>query len=118
MNEPPSLLRNDTEASGGFLSVKLAGVQSNRSAIGARVAVTAGGREMVQEVRSGSSFMSHSDFRLHFGLGSAKIVERITIDWPYPESREKIEDVAINQFITITEGKGITERKSRDNHKD
>ena len=113
MNEPPSLLRNDTEASGGFLSVKLAGTESNRGAIGARVTVTAGGREMVQEVRSGSSFMSHSDLRLHFGLGTARIVERIAIDWPYQGSREEIEGVAINQFITITEGKGTTEHKTR-----
>ena len=111
MNESPSLLRNDTEAPGGFLSVKLTGVKSNRSAIGARVSVTAGGREMVQEVRSGSSFMSSSDFRLHFGLAAAKTVEMITIDWPYEKSQEKIEGAGINQFITITEGKGITERK-------
>ncbi len=55
--------------------------------------------------------MSSSDLRLHFGLAAAKTVEKITIDWPYEKSQEKIEGAGINQFITITEGKGITERK-------
>ena len=66
---------------------------------------------MVQEVRSGSSFMSQSDFRLHFGLGDHESVEKIEVDWPYPSSRDSLKDVAANQFIEITEGKGITARK-------
>ena len=73
--------------------------------------MTAGGRAMVSEVRSGSSFMSHSDLRLHFGLGEAEMVDKIEIEWPMLDSRETVENVKRNQFITITEGKGITERK-------
>ena len=111
MNERPSLLRNDSERQGGALSIRLVGVQSNRNAIGARVEVYVGGRKIVQEIRSGSSFMSQSDFRLHFGLGEHDSVEKIEIRWPYPASRDTLMEVAANQFIEITEGKGITERK-------
>ena len=111
MNESPSLLRNDSDHSGGFLSIRLEGVKSNRDAIGARVEVSVGDRKMVQEVRSGSSFMSQSDFRLHFGLGDHESVEKIEVDWPYPSSRDSLKDVAANQFIEITEAKGITARR-------
>ena len=112
MNEPPSLLRNDSDAPGGFLSIQLIGTKSNRNAIGARVSVTVGERELVQEVHSGSSFMSHSDFRLHFGVADAESVDKIEIEWPYPDSKETIRDIPANQFITITEGTGLTARNS------
>ncbi len=112
MNEPPSLLRNDTDTHGGFLSIRLLGTASNRDAIGARVSVTVGERELVQEVRSGSSFMSHSDFRLHFGVGEAELVDKIDIEWPYPDSAETIRDVPVNHFITVVEGTGITAKDS------
>ncbi len=72
--------------------------------------VTAGERVMVREVRSGSSFMSHSDLRVHFGLGEAETVRKIEIEWPSAGSRETIESVKGNRFITITEGEGITEK--------
>ncbi len=107
-NETPSLLRNDTTPRRGFLSIRLIGVKSNRDGIGARVTVTAGGRRMVQEVRSGSSFMSQNDLRLHFGLGSAKTVDKIEIRWPFRGSVETISSVEPNQFLTITESAGIT----------
>ena len=111
MNDTPSLLRNEGTPLGEFLSVKLAGSESNRDGIGARVTVYAGERRMVQEVRSGSSFMSHSDLRLHFGLGKAELVDKIEIRWPTRQSAvETITSVRPNQFITITEGSGITER--------
>ncbi len=108
MNEQPSLLRNDSPPAGGFLSMRLIGTKSNRAAIGARVTVTAGSREMLQEVRSGSSFMSSSDLRLHFGLGTVEQVERIVIDWPYPASKETYTDLPANQFLVVTEGAGLT----------
>ena len=112
-NEPPSLLRNDTSPIGGFLSIRLIGVRSNADGIGARVTVTAGGRRMVQEVRSGSSFMSSSDLRLHFGLGAAKIVDKIDVRWPYPRLVETITNIEPNQFLTITEAAGITDKRKR-----
>src|SRR4029077_3473221 len=88
MNEPPSLLRNDGGNRLPFLSLKLVGVRSNRSAIGTVVTLTAGGRKQVQQVQSGSSFFSQSDLRLHFGLGESQSVDRIDIRWPYPNSKD------------------------------
>jgi hypothetical protein len=70
-NEPPSLWKQSHRAAGHWLLLKLVGSRSNRSAIGARVAVTAGGRTQIDEVRSGGSYLSQNDLRLHFGLGSA-----------------------------------------------
>lgn len=110
MNERPSLLRNDSQPAGGFLSLRLVGTQSNRSAIGARVRVEAGSRIMVQEVRSGSSFLSSGDLRLHFGLGDSPGPQRIVVDWPRPGSRDILGDVGANQFLEITEGEGVTAR--------
>ena len=106
MNEPPSLLHNSGSGL-HFLSVRLVGVKSNRSAIGARVTVTAAGRRQVQEVRSGSTFLSQSDLRLHFGLGTAEAAERIEIEWPYPGSKDVIANVKAGRFVTIVEGRGI-----------
>ena len=112
MNESPGLLRNDGGNRQGWLSLKLIGVRSNRDAIGARVTLTAGGRKQVQEVRSGSSFLSHSDLRLHFGLGALQTVEQIEIRWPFKNSADTIRNVKANQFLTVTEGKGISDAKS------
>ncbi len=109
MNETPSLLRNEGGNASTFVSVRLVGVKSNRSAIGARVTVVAGGRRQVKEVRSGSTYLSHSDFRLHFGLGGATAIERVEIQWPYAGSRETVTGVKANEFVTVTEGKGITD---------
>ncbi|MEO7651518.1 MAG: CRTAC1 family protein [Bryobacteraceae bacterium] len=107
MNERPSLLRNEGGNQNAFLSVRLVGRKSNRSAIGAQVTVTAGGVKQVQEVRSGSSFMSHSDLRLHFGLGAAKTIEKIEVRWPYKASVDVVTGLTANQFVTIEEGTGL-----------
>jgi len=107
MNEAPSLLKN-TGGGNHFVSLRLVGVQSNRSAIGARVSLYAGGRRQVQEVRSGSTFLSQSDLRLHFGLGSADSIERIEIEWPYAKSNDTVRGTKADQFLTITEGRGVT----------
>ena len=105
MNDRPSLLRNDGGNRQAFVSVQLRGTKSNRSGIGARVIVSAAGRSQMQEVRSGSSFLSHSDLRLHFGLGNATRVDRIEVHWPRIDSVDVVKDVAVNQFIILEEGK-------------
>lgn len=81
-NEPPSLLDQRTQPQGGWIVLKLEGMKSNRSAIGARVELAAGGRRQVREIRSGGSYLSQSDLRLHFGLGEATSVESVEIRWP------------------------------------
>jgi hypothetical protein len=105
MNEPPALLKN-TGPKGNAVLVDLVGTKSNRSAIGARVLVTTGKLRQTDEVRSGGSYASHSDFRLHFGLGSAKKVDQIEIRWP-SGAVEKLSNVAAGQSIRVREGAGI-----------
>jgi hypothetical protein len=81
-NEPPTLLKQAGEPPGHWIILQLAGTRSNRSAIGARVKLTAGGQTQVDEVRSGGSYLSQNDLRLHFGIGDATRIDRIEIAWP------------------------------------
>ncbi len=105
LNEPPSLLRNDVQGRSHWIKVKLVGVTSNRSAIGARVIVHYGDKMQAQAVLSQSSFYSSSDTRLHFGLGEISIVA-IDIFWP-SGVRQTLQDVSANRLVTIKEGLGI-----------
>jgi hypothetical protein len=82
MNEPPSLLRNDYSGNASWIEIALEGTRSNRSAIGAIVVVSAGGRTQARTVLSQSSYYSHDDFRLHFGLGNSETIDRIDVRWP------------------------------------
>ncbi|MFP5264022.1 MAG: CRTAC1 family protein [Blastocatellia bacterium] len=117
MNEPPSLLRNDYISGGGrgannWLKLKLVGVKSNRSAIGARVTLKAGSRIQAQEVTSQSSYYSHNDLRLHFGLGENNKADQVDIRWPNGQT-ETIRDVAAGQIVTVKEGSGVVRALGR-----
>ena len=105
MNEPPTLLKN-FGPKGNAILIEAIGTKSNRSAIGARVMVVAGKLRQIDEVRSGGSYASQCDFRLHFGLGDAKKADRIEVRWP-SGAVERIGDVAANQWIRLREGQGI-----------
>ena len=107
MNEPPSLLRNDSANKNHWLKIKTIGTQSNRTGIGARVVVTAGGRTQAQAVLSQSSYYSHNDLRLHFGLGQQTKAAQIEVFWPNGKV-EIVKDVAADQLIQIKEGAGIS----------
>jgi hypothetical protein len=109
MNEPPSLLRNDLKSGQNWLKVKLEGVKSNRSAIGARVIAHYGGKSQAQALVSQSSYYSCNDPRLHFGLGTATEVE-IDVYWPNG-LHERYQKIAANRLITIREGKGVVPNK-------
>jgi hypothetical protein len=104
LNEPPSLLRNDQEPKQHWIKVKLEGVKSNRSAIGARVLVHYGGKTQAQAVVSQSSYYSCNDPRLHFGLGATKLVD-IDVYWPngLHETYKKVDG---DQLVTFREGVG------------
>jgi len=108
-NEAPSLLRNDLKGGNHWLSVRLEGVQSNRSAIGARVTATYGERKQSQVVTAQSSFLSTNDKRLHFGLG-ASTGASLEIVWPNGQT-EKIGSVAADEFVTVKEGLGVVRRQ-------
>lgn len=104
LNEPPSLLRNDVSGKNHWLKVKLVGTVSNKSAIGGRVVVKAGGYTQTQEVQSQSSFLSCNDFRLHFGLGGSTVAD-VHVRWPNGQW-QVLPGIHGDQLITIREGSG------------
>ena len=104
-NEPPSLLRNDVSGGNHWLKIKLEGVKSNRSAIGARVTARYGDTVQAQELLGQSSYLSVNDSRLHFGLGPATTAD-VEIRWPLGLV-EKLAGVAADQLIRVKEGAGI-----------
>jgi len=110
LNDYPSLLRNQSLSTNSWLLVKLLGTTTNRAAIGSRVIVTANDRRQVQEVRSGGSFCSQSDLRLHFGLGTAKEA-RLQVRW-LGGAEESLEHVPANRLVVIQEGKGIISQEA------
>jgi hypothetical protein len=81
-NEAPSLFKQASNPPGHWVILKLEGTRSNRSAIGAKVKISTGGQTQIDEVRSGGSYLSQSDLRLHFGLGKSRVIDRIEIAWP------------------------------------
>ena len=105
LGEPPSLFRNDVSGKNHWIKIRLEGTVSNRSAIGARIEVIAGGAKQMKEVQSQSSFLSCNDFRLHFGLGSALVAD-VSVRWPNGK-RQSLTALKADQLFTIREGAGI-----------
>ena len=110
VNSPPQLLRCDSEWKRGWIKVKTIGVKSNRTGIGARIKVVARNQAdakapltQIDEVRSGGSYYSQNDLRLHFGLDQAKTVDLLEIRWPSGQV-DSFTNLAINRLYTITEG--------------
>jgi len=110
LDGPPSLLRNDGGNAGNAVLIKTVGVRSNRDGIGARVKVVSGDLAQIDEVRSGASYISHNDLRLHFGLEKRTKIDLIEIRWP-SGAIDKVEGVGVNRLLVIKEGKGIVEQK-------
>ncbi|MGB6692107.1 MAG: CRTAC1 family protein [Terracidiphilus sp.] len=107
MGEAPSLLKNVAPSLGNSILIRL--LTANRDAIGARVTVTANGQKQMDEVRSGGSYISQNDFRLHFGLGKAASAN-LSIRW-LDGKTENLSAVAAGQIVTIEEGKGIVKKQ-------
>ncbi|HXF27160.1 MAG TPA: CRTAC1 family protein [Bryobacteraceae bacterium] len=103
LNEPPSLLVPQAVAMGHWIGIKTIGVKSNRDAIGARVEVRAGGLLQIDEVRSGGSYLSQNDLRLHFGLGAASEIDELTIRWP-SGLVDRWKNIPIDKQIIVEEG--------------
>jgi len=112
VHETPNLYRLDLREPKNWLAVRLVGVASNRSAIGARVRLTAGGLTQVEEVRGGGSYYSQNDLRRHFGLGSAGAVDRLDVRWPNGLEEAWVDIREINRVLTLTEGTGQAVRPS------
>jgi hypothetical protein len=103
MNEPPSLLHNEYSGGNGWIKIKLEGTRSNRAGLGATVTVTVGGRKQARAVLSQSSYYSHDDLRLHFGLGRSAKADAIEVQWP-SGGVDRLRDVPGRRVVTIKEG--------------
>jgi hypothetical protein len=110
VNTYPQLLRCDAKIKRNWIKIKAVGVKSNRTGIGARVTVTAKNdpaaeKPLVQvdEVRSGGSYYSQNDLRLHFGLDKAEIVNSIEIRWPSGQV-DTWKSLAANKLYVLAEG--------------
>jgi hypothetical protein len=103
-----NLLRNDG-GTGNALLVRVIGTKSNRGGIGTKLTLIVGKNRQLREVQSGASYLSQSDLRAHFGLGTAERAERLEIRWP-AGGTETVENLAGNQIVTVREGMGVVDR--------
>ena len=102
---PPIILRNPGVSGTHWISFELAGTKTNRLGIGAKIKITANGMSQTSDVRSGGSYLSQNDLRVHFGLGSATKVDEVEIRWP-SGTVDVLKNLAADQFYAILEGKG------------
>jgi len=102
LNGPAILLRNDGGNRNNWLTIRTIGTKSNRCGIGTRIRLTAGDLAQIAEVKSGSSYLSTSDLRVHFGLGRATEASKIEIRWPSGR-KQVLTEVKANQILTIEE---------------
>jgi enediyne biosynthesis protein E4 len=122
VNDFPQLLRCDSTLAHNWIKVRAIGVTSNRSGIGARLrCVTRPPDEpkphqQLDEVRSGGSYISQNDLRVHFGIGKAEKVDLLEIRWPSGQI-DTLKDVKPNQLIYVEEGKGIVRSVTFDHPK-
>ncbi len=105
MSAAPSLLENQLRSPNHWIAVRTVGTKSNRDGIGARISVNIGPRTLVDEVRSGSSYISNNDMRVHFGLGPATKIDWLQIRWP-SGLIERFTDIAVDKIHTLNEGSG------------
>jgi hypothetical protein len=90
--------------------VETIGTTSNRDGIGAKIKVHCGPLTQINEIRSGSSYLSHNDFRAHFGLGAADVVDLLEVVWP-SGLVEKFANLPANRLVVVQEGRGIIKQR-------
>lgn len=105
-NQPATLLRNDGGNSKNWVTIHAIGTQSNSSGFGTKITVKAGTLSIVKEVHSGSSYLSQSDLRVHFGLGKHTQINTLEVHWPSGLTAQFL-DLKPNQILRIKEGSGI-----------
>jgi hypothetical protein len=102
----PMILRSEAGNRNHWVSFELTGTRSNRLALNARAQVIAGDLVQLDEVRSGGSYLSQNDLRLHFGLGSHIKVDKVEITWP-DGKKETLRDLVADKFYAVLEGQGV-----------
>jgi hypothetical protein len=110
MNDSPDLIRHARKNANHSILIKTVGTRGNRNGIGTKVRVVAGGLVQCDEVRSGSSYLSSSDLRLHFGLGAATRIDRIELTWPSGQ-KDVIRNAPVDHMLVVKEGQGMSEAK-------
>ena len=106
VDDTPTLLRNDGGNRKNWLKVSTIGTKSNRDGIGARIKVVTGARVQMREIAAGTSFLSQSDLRAHFGIGEVERIDRMEIRWPSGAVQE-FAGIEANQWLVVEEGEGI-----------
>ena len=106
VNAFPELLRADSTTNNHWITISTVGVKSNRNGIGARIICTTADATQIDEVRSGGSYYSNNDRRVHFGVGKATILKSIEVRWP-SGGTDTLRDVAADQILVIKEGIGV-----------
>ena len=102
----PMILKNSGVPGRHWVSFELQGTRSNRLAIGARVKMIAGGMTQTEEIRSGGSYLSQNDLRVHFGLNTATRIDSVEIRWPSGKI-ETLKNLDADRFYCVLEGRGI-----------
>ncbi len=110
MNDSPELLRHERKNPNHSILIKTVGTRSNRDGIGTRITVVSPGLTQVDEVRSGGSYLSSSDLRVHFGLGAATEIEKLELRWPSGMT-DVVRRPPADHILMIEEGKGMIERQ-------
>jgi hypothetical protein len=106
INDVPRLLKCESSSDNNWIKLKLVGTKSNRSAIGARVRATTGNHRQIDEVRSGGSYLSQNDLRIHFGLGRATRIDLLEVFWPSGQV-DRMTSLPVNRILTIREGQRV-----------
>jgi hypothetical protein len=106
--QEPTLLINQVGRKRNWVSLKLIGTKSNRDAVGTRIVLETENSSQTDQVTGGGSYLSASDLRLHFGLGSSERIKALKIRWP-SGTEEVLRDLKGNRFLTIREGAARTE---------
>ncbi len=105
-NQTPDLLRNDGGNQNHWIQIRAVGTQGNRSGIGAKIKVVAGGLTQYGEVHSGGSYLAFSDLCVHFGLAKSDVVDRVEIRWPSGQT-DTAKNLAVNRRYVAIEGQGL-----------
>jgi hypothetical protein len=105
INQPSLLIRNDGGNRNNWIMLDLVGTKSNRDGFAAKVTVRAGTLVQVDEKKSGTSYLSSDDARLHFGLSKLTKVDEVTIKWPSGVT-QRLRDLKVDQVVKVTEPHG------------
>jgi len=110
LGAPVSVFRNVTEMRNHWILLKLVGTKSNRMGIGAQIRITTDdGRKLYNDVTTSTGYSASSDPRVHFGLGSSRVIREIEIRWP-SGTRQLLHDVAADRVMEVTEPGGGGQR--------